>query len=248
MKAGGISLRAHLAAHPEFIQEALRLIEVTDVNQACLSLFEADSKEDLLGPLTMVLDAVSRAAMADTILAIDEGKNDIEAESSARTLKGRGLSLIVKSHIPPAHAAYNRMLVSLIDITARKEAEKRELQGASLLRSIIDNSPDSIFVKDNSLRMVLCNTALARAIGKDPQDTYGKSDIENGWSADLVKGNPEKGILGWERDDLAALSGKTVEAGDEPTNFEEGIRYYHTVKFPLPEPGRLHCRSCRHRP
>ncbi|MGA2765301.1 MAG: PAS domain S-box protein [Spirochaetia bacterium] len=236
MKAGGISLRAHLEAHPEFIQEALRLIEVTDVNQACLSLFEADSKEDLLGPLTMVLDAVSRAAMADTILAIDEGKNDIEAESSAMTLKGRGLSLIVKSHIPPAHAAYNRMLVSLIDITARKEAEKRELQGASLLRSIIDNSPDSIFVKDNSLRMVLCNAALARAIGKDPQDTYGKSDIENGWSADLVKGNPEKGIIGWERDDLAALSGKTVEVGDEPTNFEEGIRYYHTVKFPLRSP------------
>ena len=31
---GGFSLRAHLAAHPEFVQEAVGLIDVIDVNQA----------------------------------------------------------------------------------------------------------------------------------------------------------------------------------------------------------------------
>jgi PAS domain S-box-containing protein len=236
MKAVGINLRAHIDAHPQFIQEAIHLIEVTDVNQASVLLFEADTKEQLLGPLNIVLDSVSRTALAETILAIDEGKGDIESESSAITLNGRKLFLIVRTHIPPADAAYPSMLVSLIDITARKEAEQRELQSATMLRSIIDNSPDSIFVKDNSLRMVLCNTALAHAIGKEPQDTYGKSDLENGWSADLVKGNPEKGLAGWEKDDLAVLSGKTIEVEDEPSDFDKGIRVYHTVKFPLRGP------------
>jgi PAS domain S-box-containing protein len=233
---GSFSLRTYLIDHPEFVQEAVGLIEVTDVNRASLQLFEADRKEQLLGPLNLVLDAVSRAALVDTIFAIDEGKSEVESESSARTLNGRSLSLIVKSHIPASHATYNRMLVSLIDITARKNAEQRELRNASLLQSIIDNSPDSIFVKDTSLRMVLCNTALANAIGKHPGDTYGKTDIENGWSEDLVKGNPEKGVPGWEKDDLAALSGETVQVENEPTDFEEGIRYYHTVKFPLRSP------------
>jgi PAS domain S-box-containing protein len=234
LKAGGaFDLRAHLAAHPEFVQEAVNLINVTDVNQVSLRLFEADRKEQLLGPLDVVLGAVSRAALGETILAIDEGKGDIEVESSGLTLKGRKLFLVVKSHIPPADADYPHMLVSLIDVTARREAEKRERTNAIVLRSIIESSPDTIFVKDASLRMVLCNSALSRSIGKEPDDTYGKTDIENGWSADYVKGNPEKGIAGWERDDLAALSGKTIQVTEEPADFNSGVGYFHTTKFPL---------------
>lgn len=232
-KGGRFNLRDYIAAHPEFVQEAVGLIVVTDVNQASLRLFEADRREQLLGPLNVVLDSVSWASFGDMILAIAEGDSEIEVESAAITLKGRKLSLIVKRHIPPVDAAYPFMLVSLIDITARKQAEERERQSAIILHSIIDSSPDTIFVKDSALRMVLCNTALARNIGKEPKDTFGKSDIENGWSVDLVKGNAEKGIVGWEKDDLAALSGKTVQVVAEPSDFDKGIRYFDTVKIPL---------------
>ncbi|MGA2378713.1 MAG: PAS domain S-box protein [Spirochaetia bacterium] len=234
MKTGGsFSLRAHLAAHPEFVQEAVGLIEVTDVNQASLRLFEADRKEQLLGPLNVVLDAVSRAALGETILAIDEGRSDVEAESTAVTLNGKKLSLIVRSHIPLADAAYPRMLVSLVDITARKEAEERERRSSNILNSMIGSAPDAIFVKDRSLRTVLCNAAHSRSIGKEPKDTYGKTDIENGWSAEVVKGNPEKGIEGWEKDDLAALSGATVQVSGTPLNVNNEIRYLDVVKMPL---------------
>jgi PAS domain S-box-containing protein len=229
----GFSLRTHMAAHPQFVQEALALIEVTDVNQASLRLFEADRKQQLLGPLSAVLDAVSQAALADTILAIDEGQSDIEAESSALTLTGKKLSLIAKTHIPPANAAYPCMIVSLIDITARKEAEERERQGATILHSIIESSPDAIHVKDRSLRMVLCNSAHSRSIGKEPSETYGKTDIENGWNEDLVHGNPKKGIAGWEKDDLAALSGMTIQTSSVPSNVDDAIRYFDAVKMPL---------------
>jgi hypothetical protein len=60
LKTGNVSLRAYLAEHPEFVQEAVELIEVTDVNAVSLKLFEADRKEQLLGPLSVVLGAVSR--------------------------------------------------------------------------------------------------------------------------------------------------------------------------------------------
>ena len=161
------------------------------------------------------------------------GKRDLEAESTALTLKGKKLSLIVKSHIPLADAAYPRMLVSLIDITARKEAEERERLSANILHSMIGSAPDAIFVKDRSLRMVLCNAAHSRSIGKEPKDTYGKTDIENGWSAELVMGDPEKGIEGWEKDDLAALSGTTVQVSGIPLNVNNEIRYFDVVKMPL---------------
>ena len=234
LKSGGtFNLRKHLAAHPEFVQEATQLIEVTDVNEVSLRLFEVDRKEQLLGPLNIVLGAVSRAALSETILAIDEGWGNIEVESSGLTLKGKRLFLVVKAHIPPADADYPHMLVSLIDITARKDAEQRVRTNAIVLQSIVESLPDMIFVKDASLRTVLCNSAFSRSIGKEPRDTYGKTDIENGWSADFVKGNPETGIVGWEGDDLAALSGKTIQAAEEPADFNNGVRYFHTTKLPL---------------
>ncbi len=117
-------------------------------------------------------------------------------------------------------------------MTAHKEAEERERQSAAILRNIVDSSPNAIFVKDRSLRMVLCNSAHSKAVGKAPPETYGRTDIENGWSAELVKGNPEKGIKGWEDDDLTALSGKTVQVSGVPSNVGNQIRFFDVVKMP----------------
>ncbi len=231
--APGFNLRAHLSAHPEFLQEAAGLIDVADVNQATLRLFEAESRQQLLGPLTTVPNAVLSTALAETILAIDDGRSDIETETPAVTLKGRSVFLLVKTHIPSAAAEYPHLTVSIIDITARRSEEQRERATAGIMHSIIDSSPDWIFVKDTSLRMVLCNTALSRAIGKEPQETYGKTDVENGWDVDIVKGNPEKGIQGWEKDDLSVLGGQTLEVKSEPASLDQGVRYYNTIKFPL---------------
>ena len=78
--APGFDLRAYLAGHREFVQEAAELVSVTDANLASVRLLEADGKSQLLGPIS--LDVVSRAAIAETILAIDEGRSDIEAETT----------------------------------------------------------------------------------------------------------------------------------------------------------------------
>ena len=49
----------------------------------------------------------------------------------------------------------------------------------SLLRTIIDNMPDQIYVKDTAGRFVLGNTASAACIGvASPNDLVGKSDLE----------------------------------------------------------------------
>ena len=232
-KGRNFNLREHLTAHPEFVREAVGLIEVTDVNQATLGLFEADCKGQLLGPLTLVLDDVSRTSFSGMILAIDDGISDIESISAAVTITGKKLAVIVKSHIPHADAAYSHMIVSIIDITARKLAEERELESANILHSIIESAPDAIFVKDRSLRMVLCNSVHSRSIGKEPEDTYGKTDVENGWSAELVKGCPEKGIEGWEKNEMAALLGTTVQVSDMPTSGNDETRYFNLVKMPL---------------
>ena len=225
-------LRAYIAANPGFLQEAIGLIEVTDVNRATLQLYEADRKDQLLGPLSRILRPPEATSIRQTILAVHDGLEQTEEESTPETLKGNRISIIVRTHIPPASDPAAPMVVSLIDITARKEAERREQETARILRAVVESSPDSIFVKDRSLRMILCNEPLARATGRTPQETVGKTDVENGWSIELVKGDPAKGIPGWEKDDLAVLEGRTSHVVEE-TQIGGERHWYDTLKFPL---------------
>ncbi|MBF0329753.1 MAG: PAS domain S-box protein [Nitrospirae bacterium] len=126
-----------------------------------------------------------------------------------------------------------RMAGICTDITERKNIENVLISRENLLRNIIDSSTDFIFVKDANLKTILCNKAFASALGKLPSELIGNTDIENGWDQELVKGNPSKGIKGFEKDDLAALSGNTVRNLSDPANVEGEIRLFDTIKLPL---------------
>ncbi len=119
-----------------------------------------------------------------------------------------------------------------LDITKRKQIKKSLEDNESLLRNIIDSSTDYIFVKDTNLRTILCNKAFAKTFGKQPSEFIGKTDIENGWDAELVEGNPEKGIRGYKHDDLDALSGKIVQNVDKAFISGE-IHFFDSIKVPI---------------
>jgi PAS domain S-box-containing protein len=172
-KRRNFNLRDHLASHPEFVQEAVGLIEVTDVNQATLQLFEADRKEQLLGPIKLVLDPFSTIGFRDTILAIDEGRSDIESESTVVTLKGKKLSVLVKSYIPAADAAYPLMLVSLIDVTGRRKVEAELQRAKEFAENLINTANVMVVSLDPGGRVTLFNEAAENITG------YTRAEIMN---------------------------------------------------------------------
>lgn len=119
------------------------------------------------------------------------------------------------------------------NITERKRSEEALRDTHVLLHNIINAIPDLIFVKDHALRTVLCNTACAQAQGKSPGELIGHTDIDNGWDPELVRGNVEKGIRGFEQDDRDALSGQVVHNPHDPANVNGEVRIFDTVKVPL---------------
>jgi len=119
------------------------------------------------------------------------------------------------------------------DVTERVRAERELREKSSLLENVINSSADFIFVKDRELRLVLCNKIFAQALGTTPDELYGKNDIESGWNPDLVLGSREKGIRGFQQDDLTALSGKLVHTPNDYANIGDQIRVFDSVKAPL---------------
>ncbi len=79
-----------------------------------------------------------------------------------------------------------RTSVSIVDITERKIAEEKQKSIESalreereLLRTLIDNIPTSIFVKDLQSRKVLVNKAECEFMGvEDPSELLGKDNFE----------------------------------------------------------------------
>jgi hypothetical protein len=52
LKAGGVrDFRQYLGAHPEFIEQAVSMVKVLDVNEATVELFGAHDKHELLASL-----------------------------------------------------------------------------------------------------------------------------------------------------------------------------------------------------
>ena len=75
--------------------------------------------------------------------------------------------------------AVSGVLVIHWDITEQKRAERRLQQERNLLRTLIDNLPDTIYFKDAELRFVLSNLAHLRFLGIGTEsELVGKSDCD----------------------------------------------------------------------
>ena len=125
-------------------------------------------------------------------------------------------------------------ITSFIDITERQEAVATVQANESLMRTIIDSTPDWIFIKNTDHRYQLVNQAYADAMHLSPDEFIGKNDIEIGFPEDIVKGNPEKGIRGFWADDREIMDrGEIKIIDEEPAVLDGKPHTLNTIKVPL---------------
>ena len=164
------------------------------------------------------------------VIFVTGALSDMEA---ANLINAGAKDYVLKDRLARLAPAVQRALSVEQGVKIRKLTETQLHEKTKLLENIINSSHDYIFVKDLELRTILCNDIFARALGKKPEELYGKTDIENGWDAELVKGNPEKGIRGFEQDDLEALAGNVVHSATDLGNIGDEIRNFDSLKVPL---------------
>ncbi|MEW5957209.1 MAG: PAS domain S-box protein [Chloroflexota bacterium] len=107
-------------------------------------------------------------------------------------------------------------------------------QSQALLQTIINATPDWIFIKDQEHRYRMVNRGYAHDLHLSAEDFIGKNDLELGFPEELVKGNPEKGIRGfWADDRLVMEGGETQVYPDDPATINGEVHTFHTIKTPL---------------
>jgi PAS domain S-box-containing protein len=120
-----------------------------------------------------------------------------------------------------------RFAIIIHDITERRRAEAQRAAERNLLRTVIDNVPDSIYVKDTARRYLISNKANLRVLGLDQE-----SQARDKTVFDLFP--PEHAEL-YESDDRTVIeSGASVLDREEPYRDANGnARCYLTTKVPL---------------
>ncbi|MFL5582178.1 MAG: PAS domain S-box protein, partial [Gemmatimonadaceae bacterium] len=131
LRAGGVrDFQRYFAEHPEFVVATVPKVRVIDVNDATLRLFGAASRDELLVSLGTVFTPETLAVFAGELLALAEGRTSFAAETVLQTVRGERLDVLFTLAFPPEPASLDSVLVSIMDVTARKRAEEalREAQ------------------------------------------------------------------------------------------------------------------------
>jgi two-component system sensor histidine kinase/response regulator len=254
----GRDLRSYLREHPALVRKGVRTLRVVDVNEAALRLYDAESKKQMLGPWKLVPDAEGMDSYIELFVAVAEGRQRVEIETSTRTLKGRKLEIMAREFIPAPGDPHPFVIVNVVDLTAYKSLERKLQQEQSMVRAVIDSVPDQISVKDaerKELERGLENerTLLREVIRHIPdmvflKDTQGRFLIANEAVAETMNAPDAGSLIGktdfdfypramaeeFAADERRIMEGRvSIVNKEEPKMVAGRLRWILTTKVPL---------------
>lgn len=145
LRAQGVaSLEAYLQENPAFIDACMREMVILRVNRQTLEMLKAASQEELLASLEKVFRDGMRHHFRSELLALWNGDQDWAGEGVNYALDGQAVDILLHWRILPGYEqTWERVLVTIENITARKQAERR-------LQELFEASPISLWEEDYS--------------------------------------------------------------------------------------------------
>ncbi|RYH97798.1 MAG: PAS domain-containing sensor histidine kinase, partial [Acetobacteraceae bacterium] len=127
IKAEGVTdLETHLLANPALIRQMVRDVAILDINAVAVRLFQAGSREDLIGhSLARSFTPATEAAFARALARVDAGDSHVELETLYQTLAGEPVEVLIRVTVPDNAGDWDRVLVTAVDLTERNRMQAR---------------------------------------------------------------------------------------------------------------------------
>ena len=236
-------VRSLIETMPDRIYFKNRESRFVRINPAMAALFKLEHPDDALGKTDFDFFHPEHAeqAMADEQEIIRTG-NPVVDKVEKVTLSDGHVRWALTTKVPLRDRA-GRVIGTMgitRDITRIKRIEDELAAERNMLRSVIENIPDPIFVKDAEGRYLLDNAAHCRSLGRSSRE-----EVIGRVSADFFP--PEEAAAFKQDDDRVVATGKPMENHEECVPAGNGKRrWLLTTKAPIfnPETGAVERLVC----
>jgi len=132
---------------------------------------------------------------------------------------------------------FNKMTRTVADqITKLNQEKQQSHKSQNLLQSIIDNTPDIIYLKANDHTYILVNQAYLSLFNLQKEDVIGKTDY------DLFHNDLSRAFI--QHDDKVFKHNKAFHVEEDVMDKEGNIKHFMSVKFPLRDQQNNTYASC----
>ncbi len=172
---------------PEAVRQAAVRVDLLDVNPATVALLEAPDKAEVLAGLHCHFNAKSLEVFREELIAFVGGAERFDGEASITTFNGREIEVAISAVMVPGHAAdWSRLVVSLVDISGHRRAERQTRRIARLLATTLDG----YILADDKGGILEVNDAYCRMIGypREALVEMNIRDLEATWSPEEIEG------------------------------------------------------------
>jgi PAS domain S-box-containing protein/putative nucleotidyltransferase with HDIG domain len=211
---GITDLSEYIELHPEVIEECALRIKILDVNQTTLKMFKAVNKNELLENIPLIFRERFDEVFTEELLALWNNQSEFFREGINYTLTGEPLHISLRWNASTgSEERMDRVLVTLMDISARRQAELALERRAREMHALYDT-----ILEINSQRdlVILLPAIVERSVGL-VGTSMGALYLVNPDGETLqivVAHNLPSGYLGKSLRFGEGVSGKVAETGE----------------------------------
>lgn len=148
---GVTDLEKHLRSHPELAAECSRCYRVVRVNRQTLSLFKAQTQDELLNRLPEIFRGDMFERILTELVYLWNGVLEFSNQTVNYALDGKRMDVLIRVRILDGYEdTWSRVMVSLEDVSERETSLRQLAASERYSRDLFSFSPVSLWVEDFS--------------------------------------------------------------------------------------------------
>ncbi|HEY9737450.1 MAG TPA: PAS domain S-box protein, partial [Trichocoleus sp.] len=226
LKEEGVQdFRHYFETHPEFVQQAVGKVRLINVNQATLRLFKAEDKQELLSSLEKVFLPETMTTFVDELIAIAEEQPIFSSETLMKTLQGEVLNVTFTITFPLPYQSFDNVLVSVTDVTDRRQAELALRESEERFQAFMRHSPAAAWIVAQDNRLLYLSPTYYQIFDFSYEDAIGKY-IKEIYPAEFAEQFMENNRRVFE-------TGQVYESVEVAPRTDGSLGEFLTYKFPI---------------